>query len=55
MAMQVNELIAQLQAIEAAHGGDLMVITDMEQGIEAAEFNDEGGSPACVLAVESTF
>ena len=53
MAIQLSDLIAQLQGIEAAHGGDLMVITDMEQGVDAAEFNDEDGSPACVLATES--
>lgn len=52
MAIQLSDLIKELKAIEETRGGDLMVVTDMDQAIEGAEFNEDGGSPACVLVVE---
>lgn len=51
MAVTLGELIRQLRKIAETNGDDLMVVTDFEQPIEAAEYSEEDDSPACVLVV----
>lgn len=50
--MTLNELITTLQGLQAKGYGNLRVITDMEGEVLAAEYNDDDGDAAIVLAVD---
>jgi hypothetical protein len=49
--MTLDELLSEMIALQAKGHGNLNVITDGEDSILGAEFNDDG-EPAVVLVVE---
>lgn len=51
MAITVSELIKELQTIQAEHDGDLVVVTDSEEAVEAVEYNDTDGAPAAIIVL----
>ena len=52
MTITISELITELQKVESQYGGDLMVVTDSEDSVLGAEYNDTEGSPAAVIVTE---
>lgn len=48
-AITVQELIRELQQVEAEFGSDQIVITDNEASVIGAEYNTENGAPAVVI------
>jgi hypothetical protein len=52
MAVTVGELIRELQEIADENGPELVVITDQDVAVAGAEYNVDGGDPACVIVTE---
>lgn len=49
--MQLDELIASLEAVRADHGGDLTVVDEDDVQVFGVEYNDDGGAHGAPVVV----